>query len=69
MECSWNDRGKTKYYIVIFDQLQGYSGGLIRALELCVRGPLTEYRKRELAVPFTFWAIFILTRYCDYVTI
>jgi len=27
-----------------------------------------EYRKRELAVPFSFWAVFILTRYCDYVT-
>jgi len=21
MECSWNDGGETKYYIVIFDQL------------------------------------------------
>jgi len=28
-----------------------------------------EYRKRELAVPFSFWAVFILTRYHDYVTI
>jgi len=28
-----------------------------------------EYRKRELAVPFSFWSVFILTRYCDYVTI
>ena len=27
-----------------------------------------EYRKRELAVLFSFWAIFILTRYCDYIT-
>jgi len=27
-----------------------------------------EYRKRELAVPFSFWAVFILTRGCDYVT-
>ena len=25
MECSWNDGGKTKYYLVIFDQLQGHS--------------------------------------------
>jgi len=33
--------GKFKYYIVIFDQLQGYSRGLIWALELYVRGPLT----------------------------
>jgi len=40
MECSWNDRGKTKYYIVIFGQLQGHSGGLIWALESFVRGPL-----------------------------
>ena len=28
-----------------------------------------KYKKRELAIPFSFWAIFILTRYCDYVTI
>jgi len=41
MECSWNDGGKTQYYVVILDQLQGHSGGLVRALELCVRGPLT----------------------------
>jgi len=27
-----------------------------------------EYKKRKLAVPFFFWAVFILTRYCDYVT-
>ena len=27
-----------------------------------------EYRKRELAVLFSFWAVFILTRYCNYVT-
>jgi len=27
-----------------------------------------EYRKRELAIPFSFWSVFILTRYCDYVT-
>jgi len=27
-----------------------------------------EYKKRELAVPFSFWSVFILTRYCDYVT-
>ena len=24
-----------------------------------------EYKKRELAVPFSFWSVFILTRYCD----
>jgi len=28
-----------------------------------------EYRKRELAIPFSFWAVFILSRYCDYITI
>jgi len=27
-----------------------------------------EYRKRELAIPFSFWSVFILTRYSDYVT-
>jgi len=26
-----------------------------------------EYKKRELAVPFSFWSVFILTRYCDYI--
>jgi len=40
MECSWNNGGKTKYYVVIFDQLQDHSGGLIRALESFVRGSL-----------------------------
>ena len=28
-----------------------------------------EYKKRELAVSFSFWSVFILTRYCDYVTL
>ena len=41
MECSWTDGGKTKYCVVIFDQLQGHSGGLIQALKSCMRGPLT----------------------------
>ena len=27
-----------------------------------------EYRKRELAVPFSFWFVFILTRYVTIVT-
>ena len=27
-----------------------------------------EYRKRELAVPFSFWSVFILTRYVTVVT-
>ena len=27
-----------------------------------------EYRKRELTVLFSFWAVFILTRDCNYVT-
>jgi len=42
MECSWNDRSKTQYYIVILNLLQGRSGGLERALESRVRGPLTR---------------------------
>jgi len=41
MECSWDDGGKTQYYIVILDQLQGHSGGLVWAPESRVRGPLT----------------------------
>ena len=40
MECTQNNGGKTKYYVVIFDQLQGHSRGLVWALELCVRGLL-----------------------------
>jgi len=27
-----------------------------------------EYRKRELAIPFPFWFVFILTRYYNYIT-
>ena len=27
-----------------------------------------EYRKRELAIPFSFWSVFILTRYVTIVT-
>jgi len=41
MERSWNDGDKTQYYVVILDQLQGHSRGLVRAPELRVRGPLT----------------------------
>jgi len=41
MECSWNDGNKTQYYVVILDQLQGHSRGLVQAPESCVRGPLT----------------------------
>jgi len=40
-ECSWNDGSKTQYYYVILDRLPGRSGGLERALEWRVRGPLT----------------------------
>jgi len=39
----WEQWDKTKYYIVIFDQLQGHSRGLVQAPESCVRGPLTIY--------------------------
>ena len=39
-ECSWNDGSKAQYYIVILDRLLGRSGGLERALEWRVRGPL-----------------------------
>ena len=40
-ECSWNDGSKTQYYYVILDRLLGRSGGLERAPEWRVRGPLT----------------------------
>jgi len=49
MECSWNDGGKTQYYVVILDQLQGHSRGLVRAPELCVRGPLTVLGRVQLS--------------------
>ena len=40
-ECSWNDGSKAQYYVVILDRLLGRSGGLERAPEWRVRGPLT----------------------------
>jgi len=43
-ECSRNDGSKTQYYIVILDRLQGRSGGLERAPEWWIRGPLTADR-------------------------
>jgi len=36
--------------------------GFILAQELAI---LTEYRKKELAILFSFWSIFILTSECD----
>ena len=50
MECSWNNGSETKYYVVIFDQLQGHSRGLIQASESFVRGPLT-FTSPKVAVP------------------
>jgi len=50
MEYFWNDGGKTKYYLVIFDQLQGHSGELIRAPESCVRGPLISVYEESVVV-------------------
>ena len=32
------------------------------------KGLQREYRKRELVVPFSFWSVFILTRYVTIVT-
>ena len=42
-ECSWNDGSKAQYYYVILDRLLGRSGGLERASEWRVRGPLTDW--------------------------
>ena len=42
MECSWNSRSETKYYVVIFDQLQGHSGEVIWAPESFIRDSLTS---------------------------
>jgi len=53
MEYSWNNGGKTKYYLVIFDWLQGHSRGLIRTPESCVRGPLIPTASLlSFSVPF-----------------
>ena len=41
-ECSWNDGSKAQYYVVILDRLLDRSGGLERAPEWRVRGPLTH---------------------------
>ena len=54
IECSWNDRNKTKYYLVIFDQLQGHSRGLIQASEQCTRGPLTLQLQRRKEIDYSF---------------
>jgi len=40
-EHSRNDGSKAQYYVVILDRLQDRSGGLERAPELRIRGPLT----------------------------
>ena len=52
-ECSWNDGSKTQYYVVILDWLPGRSGGLERAPEWCVRGPLTGVLRRTQNIPRT----------------
>ena len=48
-ECSWNDGSEAQYYVVILDWLQGRSGGLERAPEWCVRGPLTAFPNITIA--------------------
>jgi len=54
-ECSWNDGSKAQYYVVILDRLLGRSGGLERAPEWRVRGPLIG----------NFWdEKFLTERYC-----
>ena len=40
-EHSRNDGSKAQYYVVILDRLQDHSGGLERAPESRIRGPLT----------------------------
>ena len=46
MEHSRNDGSKAQYYVVILDRLQDRSGGLERAPESWIRGPLTVSEKR-----------------------
>jgi len=41
-EHSRNDGSKAQYYVVILDRLQDHFGGLERALESRIRGPLTD---------------------------
>jgi len=55
MECSWNDGSKTQYYVVILDRLPGHSGGLERAPEWRVRGPLTVLSEVEGMEHNTDW--------------
>jgi len=54
-ECSWNDGSKAQYYIVILDRLLGRSGGLERAPEWRVRGPLTVRVFLEVAGTVQNW--------------
>ena len=46
-EHSRNDGSKAQYYVVILDQLQDRSGGLERAPELRIRGPLTGFSRKH----------------------
>ena len=50
-EHSRNDGSKAQYYVVILDRLQDRSGGLERAPESQIRGPLTgegqEYQNQS----------------------
>ena len=61
-ECSWNDGSKTQYYVVILNRLQDRSGGLERAPESWIRGPLTL--TDEVAEPHLLWDQF-KTGLCD----
>jgi len=54
-ECSWNDGSKTQYYVVILDRLPGRSGGLERAPEWRVRGPLTSSGDAVLSALPNLW--------------
>jgi len=46
-ECSRNDGSKAQYYVVILDRLQDRSGGVERALESRIRGPLTDWEAEK----------------------
>ena len=62
-EHSRNDGSKAQYYVVILDRLQDRSGGLERAPESRIRGPLTGvmYQGRQL--------IYLPIRYKVYSTV
>jgi len=55
-EHSRNDGSKAQYYVVILDQLQDRSGGLERAPESRIRGPLTTTLASTYVLRPSLWS-------------